>query len=124
MDYVKKYDLTDLGDVKEMRYREIDMKTAGLISVGFAYDGANFSLSANAQKNWDSLKTSKNDYSFPLDISTIDNDVYSLTNSNVQSFWVAARDAVKTQLDSGRILKKAIFDATDIPAVDAVIDNR
>ena len=124
MDYVRKYDLTVLADVKAMRYAEIDYNTGRLISAGFTFDGVQFSLSANAQQNWDSIKTSKSDYSFPLDITTIANDTYSLTNPNVQAFWVAARDAVKDQLDSGRILKKAIFDAIDIAAVDAVIDNR
>ena len=94
------------------------------LSVGFVFDGATFSLSANAQRNWDSIKTSKADYTFPLDITTMDNDTYSLTNPNVQSFWVAARDAVKTPLDSGRVLKTTIHDAIDIAAVDAVIDNR
>ena len=117
-------DLTILANLKEFRYEEIDIKTATLISVGFTFDGETFSLSANAQRNWDSIKTSKADYSFPLDITAKDNNTYVLTNPNVQAFWVAARDAVKAPLDSGRILKKAIFDAIDIAAVNAVIDNR
>lgn len=116
--------LMDLPTLKSYRFGEIDYKTEILIGIGFVFDGETFSLSPNAQRNWDSIKTSKADYTFPLNVSTIDNNVYSLTNPNVQAFWVAARDALKNHLDSGRILKKAIFDAIDIPAVDAVIDNR
>ena len=114
----------DLAGYKDQRYVEIDQKTGLIISAGFTFDGETFSLSANAQRNWDSIKTSKSDYSFPLDITTIDNNTYSLTNPSVQAFWVAARDAVKTPLDSGRVLKKEIFDAIDAAAVQAIVDNR
>jgi hypothetical protein len=124
--YVKIMDTSSLSleALKEHRYLEVDIRTAELISVGFVFDGQTFSLSANAQRNWDSIKTSKPDYSFPLDITTIDNNTYSLTNANVQAFWVAARDVVKSHLDSGRALKKSIFDAVDIAAVNLVVDNR
>lgn len=116
-------DLT-LSDYKQLRYNEIDGKTMALIAPGFTYDGKQFSLSIPAQNNWSGLHDNSADFIFPYDITTIDNDTYSLTSANLNAFWTAAKDVLEDKLGTGRALKKQIFDAADEAAVDAVVDNR
>ncbi len=113
-----------LDDYKQLRYNEIDYKTGLLIAPGFTYDTKIFSLSGNAQLNWSEIHTNEDKFIFPLAISTVDNDEYSLLLVNVHSFWEAGKDAVKGHLDTGRVLKKSVFDAVDKAAVDAVVDTR
>lgn len=113
-----------LIDYKNLRYNEIDYKTKELILQGFLFDGNTFSLSSSAQFNWNNLKVNESDFTFPVIVSTIDSDEYTLTQANLLPFWTVGKDTVKGFLDSGRDLKKLIFDATDRAGVDAVIDNR
>lgn len=113
-----------LADYEQLRYNEIDSKTETLIAAGFTYDSQTFSLSVHAQANWNTLKDSETDFTWPVEISTKDNNVYDLTQANLSTFWIAGRDAVKGHLDSGRALKKSVFDAVDEVAVDAVVDTR
>lgn len=113
-----------LAELKQLRYNEIDGKTAALIAPGFTYDGKQFSLSVTAQMNWNGLKTNEADFSWPVAISTIDNYEYSLAQANLSAFWTAGRDVVKAALDGGRDLKKQIYDAIDEAAVNAIVDNR
>jgi hypothetical protein len=112
-----------LSDLKQLRYNEIDGKTLTLMKT-FTYDNKSFSLSIDAQMNWNALKNNEADFSWPVSISTADNYEYSLSQSNLTAFWTAGRDAVKTALDGGRQLKKQIYDALDSAAVDAVVDTR
>ena len=113
-----------LADYKKLKHDEVDLKTQSLIAGGFAYDGSTFSLSVHAQANWNVLKDNKAEFAFPKLISTIDNNDYSLDQANVTAFWTAGKDLIEGHLDSGRALKKLIFDAMDQDAVDAVNDNR
>jgi len=113
-----------LANLKARRYGEIDLRTGQLIGAGFTYDSAQFSLSANAQLNWSEIHSNVSAFSDPVEVATIDNNVYDLTHANVDAFWTAALNATKGHLDSGRALKKSVFDAADKAAVDAVVDNR
>ena len=113
-----------LAELKQVRYGEIDRKTGGLIQSGFTFDSKVFSASPPAQFNWNSIKGNKPEFTFPLEISTLDNDTYNLTDVNVSTFWASGRDHVKGHLDSGRALKKSIKDAVDIAAVNAIVDAR
>lgn len=117
-------DSDDLSDYKQNKYSQIDYKTGALIYAGFVFDSQTFSLSVSAQTNWNALKDQEAEFTFPLDISTINNDTYSLTQANLDNFWSAARDTTKGHLDSGRVLKKSVFDAVDQAAVDLVVDDR
>lgn len=112
-----------LADYKQLRYNEIDGKTVSLIT-HFDFDSRQFSLSLAAQSNWTNIKSNTSNFTFPLEITCINNDSYDLAEVDVTAFWTAARDVVKTHMDSGRALKKSIFDAVDEAAVDAIIDNR
>lgn len=113
-----------LSDYKDIRYNEIDWKTEQLILAGFVFDSNTFSLSSNAQFNWNNLKVNEADFTWPVVVSTIDSNEYTLTQANLPAFWTAGKDVVKGFLDSGRDLKKQIYDAIDRAQVDAVIDNR
>ncbi len=113
-----------LANYKALRYCEIDLKTTELIGAGFTYDSKTFSLSDHAQSNCNRLLDQEARYTFPVDVTTNDNDTYSLAEANNVAFWTAMRDQLKTHLDSGRALKKSVFDAADEAAVDAVVDSR
>lgn len=113
-----------LADYKSLRYNEIDYKTNVLISQGFTYDAHTFSLSIPAQLTWEGLKANEADFTWPVDVTTLDHDKYSLAQANLTAFWDAGVAAVKSHLDSGRNLKKSVFDAVDEAAVDAVVDAR
>lgn len=117
-------DVSTLSGLKELRYNEIDAKTSMLIQQGFVYDSKTFSLSLPAQTNWHAIKNQPTEFTFPVTVSTIDNSGYDLAQSNVSAFWQAGKDTLKAHIDSGRILKKQIFDAVDIAAVNAIVDNR
>lgn len=119
------HEVVNLAEYKQNRYNQIDAKTRDLIAGGFTYDSQQFSLSTPAQANWTTIKGNKLDFSFPLKISTLDNNEYTLNdNGDVESFWTAGKDEIKAHLDSGRTLKKSVFDAVDKAAVDLIIDNR
>lgn len=121
---VQDHEAVTLADYKKVRYIEIKAKTGQLILSGFTFDGNQFSLALPAQVSWTNIKGQKLDFTFPMMLSTLDHNEYSLTEANVDAFWTAARNAVKTHLDSGRVLKKSIFDAVDKAGVDAVVDTR
>jgi len=120
-------DIMDHGDLtahKQTRYAEIDDKTVSLISEGFTFDGNVFSLSVHAQTNINTIKNNSSVFTWPLAVTTNDNNVYMLSEANLPGYWGAAMVATKTNLDTGRSLKKLIFDATDRAGIDAVVDTR
>jgi len=113
-----------LAENKVKRYKKIDIKTVELITEGFTYDSQIFSLSSNARGHWNTLKNQKASFTFPKNVSTLDSNTYSLTDANVDTLWDEGKLVVDGYLDSGRVLKKSIFDAADQDAVDAVVDSR
>jgi len=122
----KKEDLKclSLNEYKECRHKEIDERTAELIDAGFVFDGHNFSLSINARDNWNVIHDNKALFTFPLDISTSDSDTYSLAEIDIDSFWLTGLGTIKTHYDSGRALKKLVFDAITEQDVQNIIDLR
>jgi hypothetical protein len=117
-------DASDLPAYKTIRYAEIDQKTDELIAQGFSYDSQTFSLSVAAQTNFNTLKNQESAFTWPVDITTKDENTYSLAQANLTAFWATGAGTVKTHLDSGRVLKKSIFDAADQAAVDTIVDSR
>ena len=114
-----------LAVYKTNRYPAIDRRTRELIAVGFAYDGETFSLSSQAQSKWHGLYNASSDLTFPVKVTTVDNNEYSIPDGPTgKAMYLTGINTVKTHLDSGRTLKKSIYDAADKAAVDAVIDNR
>jgi len=111
-------------EYKQVRYDAIDTKTKSLIAAGFVYDNETFSLSHDAQSNWAALKNNSGDFTWDKNISTINNNTYSLALANLVAFWTACNNAINGHLDSGRVLKKSVFDAANEAAVDVVTDVR
>ena len=114
----------NLAEYKEHRHNEIDERTSELIENGFLFDGHVFSLSTNARDNWNVIEDHKEMFTFPLEISTKDSNTYSLAEVDVDSFWLTGLGTIKTHYDSGRALKKLVFDAITEQEIELIIDNR
>jgi hypothetical protein len=117
-----------LSELKTRRIMEIDTKTQQIISLGFNFDGKTFSLSAPAQTNWTNLKANADLLNslnfFPIIISTINSEQYSLTYPNVTPFWMSGFGVISTTYKSGSDYKVAILQATTKEQVDLIIDER
>ena len=118
------HELETLAEYKQARYNAIDYKTGYLIHGGFTYDSKQFSLSANAQANWNALHSNPTEFTWPQEITAINNDTYSLAEANLNAFWEAGKVVLADHLGTGRALKKSIFDAADKTAVNAIVDTR
>jgi len=89
--------------------KTIDENTKKEILKGFEFDGQTFSLSANAQINWQGMLSLKTASLFsPTEISTIDDQVYLLTISKLDAFIIAGRDKLQLKLAEGRSSKQAL----------------
>lgn len=125
-------EMTDAEKVtldKPGRKADVDKRTGELIADGFTYSSKTFSLSANAQTNWNGLKGFADDWTggdYPIEVMTLDDaDFYSITDAtDAKAFAKAAADQKKTHLLSGKDLKKSLNDATTMTALDAVVDSR
>lgn len=115
---------TFLAMTKEEKNAAIDLKTKALICQGFTFDGAVFSLSLKAQINWLGIKTLEALTTWPVTITTIDDNSYSLAQADLDSFMSQALGTKQSHLDSGRALKVQVNAATTVEGVDAVVDNR
>jgi hypothetical protein len=113
-----------LDELKIQKKQEIDAKTETLIKLGFVYDSETFSMSENAQINWTNLKLLESALTWPVELTTVDDTAYSLSQANLDAFMSAALTHKQTQLDSGRALKVAVNNAVDKTALDAIQDNR
>lgn len=115
-----------LANQKNKMHDAIDQKTRTLIDAGFLHNTITFSLSLKAQKNWLAIRVRKNDGTLPdpIDITTLDNDTYSLPSSEAIAFTDAAWATKEGHLDSGRVLKKSVYDAVGFPALKTIEDNR
>ncbi len=116
---------------KARRYAQIDAKTDELIKVGFTHDSKQFSLSLAAQSNWNGLITAfKADLitdpaDFPFHVTTLDNDDYAIPDGTaLLTIGGLVLGTVSAHLTSGRILKKAILDATTMAEIASVVDDR
>ena len=118
------HEAVSLAEHKQVKFNAIDYKTGTLIAPGFTYDSQVFSTSVMAQQNWSEIHSNTSEFADPCPISTKDNNEYSLAHANVNAFWTTGKDFVQGHLDSGRALKKSVFDAVDKAGVDAVVDNR
>jgi len=86
----------------------IDDKTVTLIDNGFVFDGETFSLSSKAQMNWLGLKSLQSLLTFPINITTMADTSYSLTEANLDLFVTTASGTVQYYLDSGRSIKSQV----------------
>lgn len=113
-----------LDELKAQRNGEIDQKTAALIAQGFLFDSKVFSLSIYAQSNWTNLKNLEELLTWPVDVTTITDEEYSLSQANMPAFVGTAAATIQAHYDSGRALKLQINAASTKAEIDAIIDNR
>lgn len=130
MSFRLEMDLThfDLDALKSYRYKEIDNRTGEIVDTGFDYSAKKFSLSKNAQINISGLHQSKDDpaLTYPIVYNTVDDsESYDVTDSaDLHAMYLTALATKKGLIDSGTTLKELVRVAIDIPAVNAIIDNR
>jgi hypothetical protein len=127
-DIVNNHEPEILSELKAKRIQEIDLKTQNIISLGFNFDGKTFSLSLPAQTNWTNLKANADMLNsmgfFPIIVSTIDSEQYSLLYENVVGFWMSGFGKISSTYKSGSDLKVAILAATTKEEINLIIDNR
>ena len=126
MEVAKKYDLTDLAQLKEFRYSQIDKRTGALISAGFPYNSKVFSMSENAQNNLLGTYSARDLLTYPFSWNTKDDsETYQIADATeMATFFMSALAFKKGHQDSGTDLKTQVRDAVDIAAVNAIVDNR
>ena len=122
-------DAARLGDLKAAKRAEIDLKTERLIKEGgFDYNGVHFSLSDNAQKNWNRLysKYLAGKLTYPVTISSSDLSIqYQLQNADaVEAFYAAMDSAINSQIAAGQQLKLQVTNAATKAELDAIVDDR
>lgn len=113
-----------IEEAKQEKYDAIDYKTNMLIGQGFTYNSDVYSLSLSAQMNWTNLNSNKDGFTYPVKISKKNNSEMELPESEVDAFWMAAKNETKGHLDSGRELKVQVYNATTFEEIDSIIDNR
>lgn len=120
--------ISNLQNIKNTRFSQIDSKTTSLISNGFAYGEKIFSLSASAQNTLTGLFSIRDEpaITYPIAWNTIDDsDIYELQNSeDVKNFYLSAVSTYRTHLGQGTYLKNLIRAATNKEEIDNIIDNR
>lgn len=125
---VKRMDIDNLtlDEYKQEKFKDIDDKTAELISAGYTYDSKQFSLSTSAQINLSALRESKDIMTYPIKYNTLDDtDTYSVTDATaVENMYRQALAVKKGHLDAGTDLKDQVRAAATKTEVDAVVDNR
>ena len=117
-------DTLELEVLKDKMIVEIDRKTQSIISNGFVFDSHTFSLSIPAQINWTGLLTFENLLSWPMAVTTIDDQEYVLAQSSLLYFLNAGTTVIATTIASGRNLKLSVKAATSLADLDAIVDSR
>lgn len=123
-------DLNDLPTIKQRKLADIDARSNEIIDEGITFDGHLFSLSANAQLNWNSIFTAMQgglipaDADFEVSTKEPENDKYLLTPDKRNAFFGLILSTVSTILAGGRALKQQVKNATNKEQVEAVIDDR
>jgi hypothetical protein len=110
---------------KAVRCEEIDARTQALIASGFTFAGHVFSLSTEAQLNWTALYAARDSLTYPLSVTTDDDEEFSAPDAaTLAGLCLTALATVKGQVDSGRGLKLAVLAAADASALNAILDAR
>ncbi len=125
---INNHEYLTLDELKEIRIKEVDKKTTSIIDQGFYFDGFTFSLSIQAQSNLTNIKSNKSLFSslnlFPLQMSTKSNDIYFLSESNVDVFFMYGLNKVKSAYVQGGILKQSIKSSLTKDDLNLIIDSR
>ena len=113
-DYVD--DFQTLEEALEVKKNQIDKRTQELIFEGFSFAGLHWSLSINAQINWNNLPQLP-EIVFPLAIQDVDGNNYNLEYSDRMNFYYTAVNIKNSHLQSGNILKTQVSQLTNITEI-------
>jgi hypothetical protein len=113
---------------KEVAKRNIDVHTREVLAMGFLHDGNLFSLTVEAQANWNrmSAQHAAGNLTFPTnEVSTRYGGRHTFSDAAAfESFEGAYIAAIESVLESGRALKDQIDAAVSVDAVWAIEDTR
>lgn len=112
-----------IEQAKQEKFGLIDTKTQELIFQGFVFAGLKWSLSINAQINWNNIPQMP-EFAFPLNMQDMDGTNYVLSYEERMNFYYTAMAAKNTHLQSGNALKKQILQLTTIEEVISFLDPR
>ena len=94
------------AEEKATKSKTIDSETEQAIAAGFAFDGQTFSLSPNAQLNWNRLWMAHQANVFKdQDVATKQGGTYLLKKAKVSDFVKAGHKAITDALTAGRTKK-------------------
>jgi len=93
-----------LPELKQQVIDKIDVFIQEKIFKGFNFDGKLFSMSVNAQINWSNILNIPNEL-FPLNVSTKNDENYSLSLANKTSFYYVYLNYKYSCLNQGNVLK-------------------
>ena len=113
-DYVD--DFQSLEEAINFKKDQIDKRTQELIFEGFSFAGLHWSLSINAQINWNNLPQLP-EIVFPLAIQDVDGNNYNLEYSDRMNFYYTAVNIKNSHLQSGNILKTQVSQLTNITEI-------
>ena len=120
-DYVD--DFQSLEEAINFKKDQIDKRTQELIFEGFSFAGLHWSLSINAQINWNNLPQLP-EIVFPLAIQDVDGNNYNLEYSDRMNFYYTAVNIKNSHLQSGNILKTQVSQLTNITEILNFQDSR
>jgi len=117
---------TALEDFKKQKCETIDNRSQILIGKGFTYNNQTFSLSLDAQVKWLGLLVGSSQIQFPYTVPTNDNtETFAIPDvATIQTMYGTAMGTVSSILSSGTTLKALVNAASDIDAVNNIIDSR
>ena len=107
-----------------VRLAEVIAKTKTLLAVGFTFNTKQFPADAQSNFNYNLLKVSKTEFTFPKKVGCLNGTTYSLASIDVDSFWTTGKDFVEPILDGNRDLIDSIVTVTTQAELDAIVDNR
>lgn len=117
----------DIAFARNGRRQGIDRVTSSIFNRGFTYDGVRFSLSVEAQANWNRMaaKHAAGNLTFPVDISTKTGGSYTIADATAyEAFESACMTAIETILDTGRSLRAQVNSASTVEEINAIVDDR
>jgi hypothetical protein len=118
------FDTILLEEKKKIRIVEIDKRTQDIIAEGFEFDSHQFSLSLNAQINWSGLLTLQSMLTWPMAVTTFDDNEYVLELSNLPSFIATGKAVILNAINTGRAIKVQVNAATTLEELNAIVDTR
>lgn len=124
--FMSSYD-GELEFARDGRKHSVDRVTGVLFSRGFTYDSTKFSLSLEAQANWNRMAASHaaGNLLFPVDVSTKSGSSYTIADATAyEAFEAACTAAIDSILNGGRSIRAQLNSATTVAEVNAVVDNR